>query len=101
MLDLRSDRGVAGSAHNDRLAARPNPNLSPFPAHFGFIRTAQEPARYLRGSVDRHVHKAGQPVDGTGKTIYVLWTRSQTRLSRRATEAVENRAAMWTRDGRE
>ena len=42
------------------------------------------------------MHKVGQPVDETGKTIYPLWTRSQTRLDMQATTAVENRAAMWT-----
>jgi len=78
-------------------APKPNPYLGPCPAHFGSIRTAQEQARYLRGSVDRHVDKAGQPVDEAGKTIYVLWIRSRTRLSRVATGTVENRAAMWTR----
>jgi len=45
--------------------------------------------------VDRHVHKAGQPVDEAGKTIYELWIRSQTRLNRAATGAVDIRAAMW------
>ena len=83
----------------------PNPYLSPCPARIGFVRLpdtpAQEQARYLRESVDRHVHKAGQPVDEAGKTISVLWMRSRTRLSRRATGAVENRVAMWTRGGRE
>src|SRR3989442_3265241 len=75
-------------------APSPNPYLGPCPAHIGSIRTAQEQARYLRGSVDRHVDKAGQPVDEAGKTIYVLWIRSRTRLSRMATGTVENRAAM-------
>lgn len=43
------------------------------------------------------MHKAGQPVDEAGKTIYELWTRSWTRLSRAVAGAVENRVAMWTR----
>src|SRR4029077_18867037 len=97
MLNLRSDRGVAGSAHSDRLAARPNPNpyLGPCPAHIRLIRTAQEQARYLRRSVDRHVHKSGQAVDEAGKTIYGLWIRSRTVPGKAATGAVENRTAMW------
>src|SRR5271166_1312190 len=121
MLNLRSDRGVActahsdtahsdtahsdtahsDTAHSDRLAARPYPNpyLSPCPAHIESIRTTQERARYLRTSVDCHVHKVGQPVDETGKTIYPLWRRQRSRLSRRASTAVENRAAMWTSGG--
>ena len=116
MLNRLSDRGVAGSAHNDRLAARPTtpyPYLGPYPAHIGsygllplsyrscrrHVRTAQEAARYLRESVDRHVHKAGCSVDESGTTIYRLWIRRQTRLSRKAPEAVENAAAMWTGDG--
>ena len=116
MLNRPSDRGVAGSAHNDRLAARPttpNPYLGPYPAHIGsygllplsyrscgrHVRTAQEEARYLRGSVDRHVHKAGCSVDEAGTTIYRLWTRRRTRLSRKAPEAVENAAAMWMGGG--
>ena len=41
------------------------------------------------------MHKAGQPVDEAGKTIYELWIRSQTRLNRAATGAVDIRAAMW------
>ena len=82
----------------------PNPYLGPCPAHSGFLasrpmRIAQEEARYLRGSVDRHVHKAGCSVDEAGTTIYRLWTRRQTRLSRKAPEAVENAAAMWTGGG--
>jgi len=34
-------------------------------------------------------------VDEAGITIYRLWTRRQTRLSRKAPEAVENAEAMW------
>jgi hypothetical protein len=43
-------------------------------------------------SVDRHVHKGGQPVDETGKKISPLWIRGRSRLSRQAKNAVENRA---------
>src|SRR5690348_5584341 len=89
------------------------PTWAPIPAHIGsyvllplsyrscrrHVRTTQEAARYLRGSVDCHVHKAGCPVDESGITIYQLWTRRQTRLSRKAPEAVENAAAMWTGGG--
>jgi hypothetical protein len=39
------------------------PYLDPCPAHIACIRTAQERARYLRRLVDRHVYKAGEPVD--------------------------------------
>ena len=43
------------------------------------------------------MHKAGQPVDEAGKMIYDLWIRLQTRPSRAAAGAVENRVVMWTR----
>src|SRR5580700_3632820 len=73
---------------------RPTPNrdLGPCPAHIGFIRTAQERARYLRQVVDRHVRKGGQPVEDGRETTCGLWTPAGPSLTRPATPAVENRS---------
>jgi len=51
--------------------------------------------------VDRHVHKAGQPVDEAGKTIYGLWIPIADGPVQGGNRAVENRAAMWMNGGRE
>jgi hypothetical protein len=45
------------------------------------------------------VHKGGQPVDETGKTIYGLWIRSRAVPHRKATQAVENRPTVWMNGG--
>jgi len=51
--------------------------------------------------VDRHVHKAGEPVDDGGEATRWLWTPSRASLGRQATRAVKNRPSMWTGGGRE
>src|SRR5437764_9771419 len=67
--------GTAGSAHSDRLAAV-SPNKNPcLRISTDLIRTAQGRARYPRGLVDRHVYKAGEPVDECRVTAGILWTR--------------------------
>src|SRR5260370_25569785 len=80
---------------------RPTPNrdLGPCPAHIGFIRTAQERARYLRQVVDRHVRKGGQPVDDGRETAGGLWTPAGPSLTRPATPAVEDRSPPVDRPG--